>query len=61
MTAARYVVVCCDRTVADIEVSGDRVTIAPPVGEELYRVQAPPQIEDPNAERALTRCTPCAG
>jgi hypothetical protein len=40
---ARYVTGCCDRTVAEIEVSGDRVTISPPAGEELYRVKAPPR------------------
>lgn len=45
MTAVRYVVGCCS-TVAEIEVSDDHVTISPPVGEELYRVQAPPRITE---------------
>jgi hypothetical protein len=45
---ARYVAGCCGHTVAEIEVSDDNVTISPPDGEELYRVQAPPRIEDPS-------------
>jgi len=43
-----YVAACCSDTVAEVEVSDDgQVTIAPPAGEDIYRVQAPPRIEDP--------------
>ncbi len=55
MTATRYVVDCCNCTVAEIEVSGEHVTISPPVGEELYRVQAPPPIEDPSLDHEQMR------
>jgi len=40
-----YVTSCCDGTVAEIEVNGDHVTISPPAGEELYRLQAPRRVE----------------
>jgi hypothetical protein len=50
-----YVTGCCDHTVAEIKVGDGRVTISPPVGEELYRVKAPPRIEDPSLDRGQMR------
>lgn len=41
-----YVVACCCENVAQIEVNGDQVTIHPPDGEEVYRAERSPMIDD---------------
>lgn len=51
----RYVIGCCDSTVAGIEVSAEDVTIFPPDGEELYRLTVPPRIEDPSLDHEQMR------
>lgn len=45
-----YVIGCCDGTVAEIEVDAGHVTISPPPGTELYRLQAPARIENPSLD-----------
>jgi hypothetical protein len=47
-----YTVACCtDETVAEIEIGGDRVTVHPPEGENLFRIKPPPRSKAEDKDR----------
>jgi hypothetical protein len=48
MTDGLYIVVCCDQSVAEVEIRGDQVAIKPPRDEGLCRVKPPPTDREPD-------------